>query len=92
VSGEVRLCNVHGMFIATPAEADPDWVADLGFLIDLTVEMPWGPMSCTAVPRFLGETPSGKGIGVELHVMDRGDRELWNAFYRRALADYVERS
>jgi hypothetical protein len=81
VTGEVKLCNMHGMFIETPVEVE------VGFLLDLTIEMPWGPMSCTAVPRFVGETPNGRGIGVELHVMDRGDRELWNAHYRRVLAE-----
>jgi len=81
-TGEIRCCNIDGMFIATPHEAD------VGFILDLTIEMPWGPISCTAVPRFIGETANGRGIGVELHVMDRGDRELWNAHYRRALADH----
>lgn len=85
VKGEVKLCNMHGMFIETPAEAE------LGFIIDMTIEMPWGPMSCTAVPRFIGETENGRGIGVELHVMDRGDRELWNAYYRRVLAEHPGR-
>ena len=85
VVGEIKLCNLHGMFIATPVEAE------VGFLIDLTVEMPWGPMSCTGVSRFVGETAIGHGIGVELHVMDRGDRELWNAHYRRTLAELAAR-
>jgi hypothetical protein len=65
------------MFIATEHEVD------VGFLMDLTIVMPWGPISCTAVPRYVGESPNGPGIGVELHVMDRGDRELWNQHYRR---------
>lgn len=77
LSGEVRRCNVHGMFIVTAHDAS------LGFLMDLMIEAPWGQVSCTAVPRFVGETPQGRGIGVELHVMDSGDRELWNAHHRR---------
>jgi hypothetical protein len=80
MSGAVRNCSLHGMFIETSADAE------VGFLLDLTLDMPWGPISCTAVPRFVGETRNGRGIGVELHVMDRGDRELWNAHYRRVLA------
>ena len=53
--------------------------------------MPWGPISCTAVPRFVGAGPDGLGIGVELHVMERADRLLWNAHYRKALADHAGR-
>jgi hypothetical protein len=85
LSGEVRRCNVHGMFITTPHDAD------VGFLMDLTIVMPWGAISCTAVPRFVGLTPEGRGLGVELHVMDRGDRALWSAHYRRALAEHNQR-
>lgn len=81
LSGEVKRCNLHGMFIETGAEVE------LGFMIDLTIEMPWGPMSCTAVPRYVGVNENLRGIGVELHVMDRGDRELWAAHYRRVLAE-----
>jgi len=74
------------MFIATYAEAD------IGYLIELRIDMPYGAVSCTAVPRFVGDTPHGHGIGVELHVMDRGDRELWNVYYRRQLAEAVARA
>jgi hypothetical protein len=65
------------MFIATEHHVD------VGFLLDLTIVMPWGAISCTAVPRFVGDTDHGHGVGVELHVMDRGDRAMWNAHYRR---------
>ena len=80
MSGEVVRCNVHGMFIHTQHHAD------VGYLLDLTIVMPWGPISCTAVPKFVGETPDGHGIGVELHVMDRGDRAMWHLHYRRLLS------
>jgi hypothetical protein len=85
MSGEARLCNVHGLFIATSADAD------LGFLMDVTIVMPTGPIQCTAVPRFVGDSPNGRGIGLELHVMDPGDRAKWNAFYRRTLHEEVTR-
>lgn len=89
LSGEVRRCNVHGMFIVTEHDAS------VGYLMDLTIETPWGPISCTAVPKFVGETPQGRGIGVELHVMASGDREMWNAYYRRVsgrgMRDVAER-
>ncbi len=77
LTGEVKQCNVHGMFIVTPHDAQ------VGYMMDLTIVTPWGPISCTAVPRFVGETPHGQGIGVELHVMDSGDREMWHKHYRR---------
>jgi len=78
LTGEVRCCNVHGMFIAT------DHDVPLGYLIDLTIELPTGPISATAIPRYVGDKPDGHGIGVELHVMDSSDRELWSSFYRQA--------
>jgi hypothetical protein len=86
VSGDVRRFNVHGMFINTEHDAQ------LGFvLLDMTIVMPWGAIACTAVPRFVGESPDGRGIGVEFHVMDKGDRELWTTHYRRALAEHQGR-
>lgn len=81
LTGEIRRCNVHGMFILTPHDAP------VGYMMELTIEMPWGPISCTAVPRFVGDGPDGRGIGLELHVMDSGDRDRWASFYRRTLAE-----
>lgn len=80
LSGDARRCNAHGLFVATPHDAQ------VGYMMDLTIVMPWGELSCTAVPRFIGESPDGRGIGIEFHVMDRGDREMWHAYYRRATA------
>lgn len=76
MTGQVRRCNAHGMFIETPHDAA------VGYMMDLTIEMPWGPIACTAVPRFVGDTADGRGIGIEFHVMDHGDRVRWNAYYR----------
>lgn len=58
----------------------------VNYLIDVTIAMPWGPVDFTAVPRFVGLTPIGAGLGLEFHVMDKSDRELWAAHYRRGLA------
>jgi hypothetical protein len=77
--GQVTRCNLHGMFIESPHHVD------LNYVVDLTIAMPWGPMSCIVVPRFCGDSLEGRGLGVELHVMDAGDRELWNHHYRRIL-------
>jgi hypothetical protein len=82
ITGDVLVCNEHGMFIQTEHEAD------IGYLIDVTVEMPSGPISFTAVPRYVGDAGDGRGhgIGVEVHVMEYGDRARWSAHYRRQLA------
>jgi len=39
--------------------------------MDLTIELPTGPISATAIPRYVGDKPNGHVIGVELHVMQR---------------------
>lgn len=79
LTGEVRRVNAHGMFVRTPHEMP------VGFMMEINLVMPWGEISCTAVPRFVGEGPDGRGIGIELHVMDLGDRDRWSSFYRRLL-------
>lgn len=83
MSGDVRRCNFHGMFIKTPHDAP------VGYMMELNLIMPWGEIACTAVPRFVGDCRDGHGMGVELHVMDRGDREMWNQYYRRVLAEHA---
>jgi len=78
-AGHIKLCNLHGMFIETAHHVE------LNYIVDLTIAMPWGPMACIVVPRFCGDSLDGHGLGVELRVMDGGDRELWNSHYRRIL-------
>lgn len=79
--GTVRRFNAHGMFIETPHDAD------VGFMMDLNIVFPTRVITCTAVPRFVGESPDGHGIGIELHVMEPGDRSAWFSFYRGVLQD-----
>lgn len=79
LAGEVKLCNLHGMFIETPHEVEVNYV------MDLAISMPWGAMSCIVVPKFCGPFADVHGVGVELRVMDLGDRELWAGHYRRLL-------
>ncbi len=79
LAGEVKLCNLHGMFIETPHEVEVNYV------MDLAISMPWGAMSCIVVPKFCGPFADVHGVGVELRVMDLGDRELWASHYRRLL-------
>lgn len=78
-AGHVTLCNLHGMFIATSFEVD------VNYILDVTIQMPWGPLSAIVVPKFCGHGLEGHGLGVELRVIDPGDRELWNHHYRRIL-------
>jgi hypothetical protein len=77
--GQVRRCNAHGMFISTPHDAN------VGFMMDLNIVLPARVISCTAIPRFVGDSPDGHGIGIELHVVDPSDRAYWHAFYRETL-------
>jgi hypothetical protein len=79
MSGDVRRCNVHGMFIKTEHEAP------VGFVLGINIVMPWGEIACTAVPRFFGDTPDGRGMGLEFHLMDPADRQMWNTYYRKTL-------
>jgi hypothetical protein len=67
------------MFIRTPHEAD------VGFMMEINLVLPDRVIACTAVPRFVGSSPQGQGIGFEFHVMDPGDRSAWYAFYRNVL-------
>ncbi len=80
-AGQITRCNAHGMWIRTPHDAD------VGFLLDLGIVLPHRTISCTAVPRFVGDGPDGHGVGIELHVLDPGDRAAWHAWYRNCLEE-----
>jgi hypothetical protein len=80
--GVIRRCNAHGMFVETP----PD--ADVGFMMEINIVLPTRIISCTAVPRFVGASPVGEGIGFEFHVVEPGDRSAWYEYYRTILADH----
>jgi hypothetical protein len=80
MAGEVRNWNAHGMFVKTQHDAP------IGFMLQLTIDAPWGPVQCTAVPRFNGSGSGGRGIGMEIHVMDRRDREMWHGHYHQVLS------
>ncbi len=79
MSGQAIHCNAHGLFIATLYDAD------VGFVLDFTIVLPTGAISATGIARFVGFTPAGRGLGIELHVMDTGDRQCWHTHYVRTL-------
>lgn len=80
VEGRIRCINAHGMFVCTPHDLP------IGFMIDLNILIGSRVVNTTAVPRFVGNSPAGHGIGFELHVMEPGGQERWLAVYRDALA------
>ncbi|SRR5258706_10575469 len=76
-----RDVNQHGMFLATPATTVPN------SLMHLEVTLPTGPITVFAVARFVGDTESGHGIGIELFLLDEIARRAWNANYRALALD-----
>lgn len=78
--GRTARINAHGMFVCTPHELPVGYMMELNIVIGARV------INCTAVPRFVGQSPDGHGIGFEFHVMAPGDREAWLQFYRDVLA------
>jgi hypothetical protein len=71
--------NEHGMFLRTDA------TTTLDSLMQLETTLPGGGVvTMFAVARFVGRTPGGAGIGVEIHLMDDKQRQAWLEFYRGA--------
>jgi hypothetical protein len=70
--------NEHGMFLRTDA------TTSLDSLMQLEATLPGGAITMFAVARFVGTTVNGRGIGVEIRLMDEKQRQAWLAFYRSA--------
>lgn len=68
--------NLHGMFIRTRHAPQH------GSLMQLEVQLPTGPVSMFVSVRFVGETVSGHGIGVEIFLIEAADRTAWSDHYR----------
>jgi hypothetical protein len=81
VNARIRDLNEHGLFLETPE------VADLGYVVDLSITLPVGPIEVLGVARFVGVTRYGHGIGVAVYALSRDHRRHWEDFYRTALAD-----
>jgi hypothetical protein len=73
--------NQHGMFLSTHLTIQPN------SLMQLEVKLPSGPITVFAVSRFIGQTGSGFGIGIELFLLDEPARKAWNANYRALLLE-----
>jgi hypothetical protein len=68
--------NLHGMFIRT-------WEKPLhGSLMQLELELPTGKIAAFVHVRFVGDTVSGHGIGVEIFLIDAAHRRAWSDHYR----------
>jgi hypothetical protein len=80
IDGEVTDINMHGLFIRTPAEVN------VGELMQLQVQLPDGALTLFAVSRFVGVTRKGRGIGVEIYVIDPIDHHRWLQHYDVTLA------
>jgi hypothetical protein len=80
---EVHACDVSadGMLLQTDVEYP------VNQMMELTVELPSGPVSMVVVSRLCGDTRHGRGIGVSILAMDQLERARWNRYYRETLQD-----
>src|SRR5207245_11583210 len=65
--------NLHGMFVrSAPGRIKP------GEMLQLQVVLPDGNLDVFVVARFVGQTESGAGVGVEIFVMDELAQTGWS--------------
>ena len=83
IATRLRDMSADGMLL----ETDEDF--PLQTCMDLTIELPTGPVTLMAVSRLCGTTKLGRGIGVSILAMDHRERSRWTAFYRAALKEAV---
>ena len=76
---EARDLNEHGLFLRTTERTPPNR------LMRIELELPGRTVTFLGVARFLGETASGVGIGVEIFSMHPADKQAWLTFYRSML-------
>jgi hypothetical protein len=76
--------NQHGFFLSTEIAARPDE------LIHLEIDLPTQRIVVFGVARFVGATAQGRGIGVEIFVMDDRFEKAWTSYYRELLAAHTE--
>jgi len=80
LSGDVHAVaidiNVHGLFLRTDAETDPN------MLMKMEIKLPDGPVQVIGVARFVGQNQQGRGIGVAIFAMDDDQKRRWLAHYR----------
>ncbi len=67
--------NMHGLFVLTAEQLA------IGSLLQLKVELPEGAVTMFATVRFVGQTASGTGAGLEIFLMEQRERAQWRAHY-----------
>lgn len=69
-------CNVHGLFLRGASSA-----AKTGELMHLQVALPGAVVEMFVAARFVGDTPLGEGVGVEILIMEEKQKTSWIAHY-----------
>ena len=72
--------NMNGLFLRM------EDLPKVRSLMQLEVTLPMRVLRFFAVARFVGNTESGPGIGVEIHLIDEHDRAVWHQYYRALLS------
>jgi hypothetical protein len=75
--------SARGLFLLTDEDVD------LGFMMDLVIELPDGPIHVFGVARNVGDREFGRGVGIALMCMDDEESARWWSFYRSATAASV---
>jgi hypothetical protein len=83
IATRLRDMSADGMLLETDEEFP------LQQCMDITVELPSGPVSMMVVSRLCGTTKQGHGIGVSILAMDQKERIRWTSHYRAALEKAV---
>jgi hypothetical protein len=83
IATRLRDLNADGMMV----ESDEEF--PLYQCMDISVELPTGPVSMMVVSRTCGTTKQGRGIGVSILAMDHQERLRWTSYYRAALEKAV---
>jgi hypothetical protein len=78
--------NRDGLFLCTKENVPP------GALLQIALELPDGPLSMFVTARFIGQTQSGRGIGVEIHLVSPPDYRRFLTYYASLMKDELKRS
>jgi hypothetical protein len=77
--------SARGLFLLT------DEPVDLGFMMDLVIHLPTGPIEVFGVARNVGDRGFGRGVGIQLMSMSEEESTRWWSFYRTAMAQSASR-
>ncbi len=73
--------SAEGLFIRTEETIFP------GSLMQVEVELPDGPLRMFVTAVFVGQTTSGRGIGVQIFVIGNDERRRWRRNYQNMLRE-----